>query len=210
VQSDHPHRSAFAGSDKPLVCSRHTLIECDRDHPRRGELEHYIHRAFSLKHSAHVCSFMPMLLGLQGRDESICGVTGYRHAAMEELFLERYLDQPVQRAIAAASGAPVSREEVVEVGNLASVRCRAAIHIVTLLPQYLLHRRYSWIVFTATQGVRNILNQLQAPMYELAPARADRVAGLKEDWGRYYDTDPRVMAGYLPNGLRFARALASS
>jgi hypothetical protein len=42
-------------------------------------------------------------------------------------------------------------------------------------------------------------------MYELASARAERVAGLTDDWGRYYQADPRVMAGYLPAGLKLAR-----
>lgn len=147
---------------------------------------------------------MPMLLALQGRGGRVCGVTGYRQAGIEDLFLERYLDQPVQHAISAASGVHVNREQVVEVGNLASLSCRAAVHLVALLPQHLFQQGRRWVVFTATQGVRHILQRFRAPLYELAPARAECVSDLDDDWGSYYRTDPRVMAGYLPDGLKLA------
>jgi hypothetical protein len=167
-------------------------------------LERYVQQAFALKHSAQVRSFMPMLLALQGRGGRVCGVTGYRQAGVEDLFLERYLDRPVQHAIAAASGTDVNRAQVVEVGNLASLSCRAAVHLVALLPQHLMQQGQRWVVFTATQGVRHILQRFRAPLYELAPARAECVSGQGDDWGSYYRTDPRVMAGYLPDGLKLA------
>lgn len=195
---------AIAGEGESQACPRHTLMACGVGHPRRNELERYVQQAFALKHAAQVRSFMPMLLALQGRAGRVCGVTGYRHAALEDLFLERYLDQPVQHAIAAASGANVQRAQVVEVGNLASLSCRAAVHLVALLPQHLLQQGQRWVVFTATQGVRHILQRFRAPLYELAPARAECVGGLGDDWGSYYRTDPRVMAGYLPDGLKLA------
>lgn len=207
MQSSRPaatDRCVVAVQGESPTCSRHELITCGVEHPRRGELECYVQQAFALKHAAQVKSFMPMLLALQGRGGRLCGVTGYRQAAVEDLFLERYLDRPVQHAIAAASGASVKRAQVVEVGNLASLSCRAAVHLVALLPQHLLQQGQRWVVFTATQGVRNILQRFRAPLYELAPARAECVSGLGDDWGSYYRTDPRVMAGYLPDGLQLA------
>ena len=195
---------AIADDGGSRACSRHALIACGTEHPRRTELERYVQQAFALKHAAQVRSFMPTLLALQGLGGRVCGVTGYREAAVEDLFLERYLDQPVQDAIAAASGAFVNRTQIVEVGNLASLSCRAAVHLVALLPQHLLQQSQRWVVFTATQGVRHILQRFRAPLYELAPARAECVSGLGDDWGSYYRTDPRVMAGYLPDGLKLA------
>lgn len=197
-------RCAIAAEGEPQACSRHELITCGVEHPRRSELESYVQQAFALKHAAQVKSFMPMLLALQGRGGRVCGVTGYRQATVDDLFLERYLDRPVQHAIAAASGERVDRSQIVEVGNLASLSCRAAVHLVALLPQHLLQQGQRWVVFTATQGVRDILQRFRAPLYELAPARAECVRGLGDDWGTYYRTDPRVMAGYLPDGLKLA------
>lgn len=200
------NRCAIAAEGESQACSGHELIACGVEHPRRRELECYVQQAFALKHAAQVRSFMPMLLALQGRGGRVCGVTGYRQAAADDLFLERYLDRPVQHAItiAAASGERVDRSQIVEVGNLASLSCRAAVHLVALLPQHLLQQGRRWVVFTATQGVRDILQRFGAPLYELAPARAECVSGLGDDWGSYYRTDPRVMAGYLPDGLKLA------
>jgi hypothetical protein len=57
-------------------------------------------------------------------------------------------------------------------------------------------------VFTATSAVRGILQGLGAPLVELARAEASCVADGPDRWGRYYDTDPRVLAGYLPASRR--------
>jgi hypothetical protein len=40
-------------------------------------------------------------------------------------------------------------------------------------------------------------------MIELATASRDRMDNADE-WGRYYESDPRVMAGYLPDGIGLA------
>lgn len=205
---EHPELSASFGTR----CTRHTTFACDREHPRRAELERYVQQVFSAKHGARVKSFMPTLLALQGGGGQVCGVAGYRFATHESLFLERYLDVPIEAAIRTATHASVSRADIVEVGNLASLRCKAAVHLVALLPQLLVNKGCSWVVFTATEGVRTILDRFGAPVYELAPARAERVAGLGDEWGEYYRADPRIMAGYLPSGLRlpgFARRISS-
>ena len=70
------------------------------------------------------------------------------------------------------------------------------------LPRYLLELEYEWIVFTGTRTVRGILGRLGAPLHELAPASAECVSGTRDSWGRYYDTDPRVYAGFLPDARR--------
>jgi hypothetical protein len=178
----------------------------ERSHAQRATVEQFIQRAFSRRHGATVRSFMPSLVALEGYENRICGVAGFRSAADEPLFLEHYLPQRVELALSARLNRPVRREEVVEVGNLASLSCRAAFHLVALLPRLLLDRHHLWIVFTATSAVRAILGQLHAPTIELGTARASSVDGLGDDWGRYYDSDPRVMAGYLPDGLALARA----
>ena len=111
------------------------------------------------------------------------------------------MSEPIDRALSDRFGRTVERKSIVEVGNLSSMSCRAAFHLVTALPRLLTERGHRWIVFTATSAVRGILEQFNAPTIELAVAQRDRVAALGDDWGRYYDNDPRVMAGYLPDGL---------
>ncbi|MCM2312926.1 MAG: thermostable hemolysin [Steroidobacteraceae bacterium] len=167
--------------------------------PERAELEAFVRTAFARKHDASVSSFMPTLLSFRDASGELRGVIGVRGAAPQPLYLEQYLEQPVEAAIAAATGRFVQRHEVVEVGNLAGANCRAAMRMVATLPSYLLVRDYRWIVFTATSAVRGILQGFRAPLVELARAENARVAHGDDRWGRYYDSDPRVLAGYLPS-----------
>ena len=62
-----------------------------------------------------------------------------------------------------------------------------------------------WIVFTATAAVRGMLARFHAPVIELARATRDRLED-GDDWGRYYDNDPRVIAGRLRDGVASAFA----
>lgn len=172
------------------------------DAPEREELEAFVAEAFRRGHDASVASFMPTLLSLRDRSGRLRGVVGLRCASPQPLYLEHYLEQPVESAIATATVQAIRREQVVEVGNLAGTNCRAAVRMVALLPSYLLSLDYQWIVFTATSAVRGILQGLGAPLVELARADAARVANGPDRWGRYYDTDPRVFAGYLPLSRR--------
>jgi hypothetical protein len=169
--------------------------------PERLELEDFVGAAFKRKHDATVTSYLPTLLSFRDPAGALRGVVGLRGAGEHRLYLEQYLEQPVEMAIAAATGRSVCREQVVEVGNLAGTNCRSAVRMVALLPSHLLARDFRWIVFTATSAVRGILLGFGAPLVELARADGARVAHAGDAWGRYYDTDPRVFAGFLPDSL---------
>ena len=172
----------------------------------RAELERYVQAAFLAKHGAHVRSFMPTLLAFRDRAGALGGVAGIRGGDEGRLYLEQYLDRPVEQALSIALAAHgverVERGQIAEVGNLAGASCRAAVRMVAQIPAYLLSRRYAWIVFTATSALRDILARFDAPLVELARAEGPRVAGSRDEWGRYYETDPRVYAGWLRDAER--------
>lgn len=193
------------GSLPRRSCLGHTLATYNRQHSERLRLERFIQRAFARHHGAAVRAFMPTLLALEGQRGRVCGVVGFRNAAAEPLFLERYLNQPVELVLAEHVGDTVERGQIVEVGNLASLSCRAACHLVAALPRILLAEGNQWIVFTATAAVRGMLARFHAPVIELARATRDRLED-GDDWGRYYDNDPRVIAGRLRDGVASALA----
>jgi hypothetical protein len=178
------------------------LTEAHSGAADRQELETFVADAFLRRHDATVQSFMPTLLSFRDGAGTLRGVIGLRGASEQSLYLEHYLEQPVEAAMALATGRPVDRREIVEAGNLAGSSCRTAMRMVALLPAYLLTREYRWIVFTATAAVRNILQGFGAPLVELARADGARVSNGPDRWGRYYDSDPRVLAGYLPASRR--------
>jgi len=177
----------------------------------REQLEAFVACRFADVHKARVHSFMPALLGMHDAQGALRCALGYRDASANTLYLEQYLDVPVERAIAdalMASGEPASRIErgsVVEVGNLAGRGCRAALHMVARLPRYLIARGYQWVTFTATSRVRSVLDSFDAPLIDLGPADPARLRGDTDEWGEYYRCAPRVMAGFLPHGLQFSR-----
>jgi hypothetical protein len=190
--------SAPSTHRRPLPGRSLQLSETALHVPERAELETYVREAFHRKHDAAVSSFMPTLLSFRDGGGHLRGVIGLRAAMLEPLYLEQYLEQPIEAAIAASTGRRVERRSVVEVGNLAGANCRAAMRMVADLPGYLLTRDYQWIAFTATSAVRGILQGFGAPLVELARADGSRVASGADQWGTYYRTDPRVFAGYLP------------
>jgi Thermostable hemolysin len=179
----------------------------------RDDLEAYVRTRFAAKHGAAVRTFMPTLISFRDRHGELRGVAGIRGAEESRLYLEQYLDCPIEERLTASlqslavdrGGVPaVRRDEIVEVGNLAGASCRAAVRMVAQLPVFLMHHRYSWIVFTATGALRQILEGFGAPLIELGRADPSSVATSADSWGRYYETDPRVFAGYLPDADRLA------
>jgi hypothetical protein len=168
--------------------------------PGREVAERFIAAAFLDKHGARLSEFLPELVGMRARGGDLRAIAGYRSAGAGPLFLEQYLPGTVEQNLAARFGAAVPREHIVEVGNLAGGSCRYVRHLVSQLPRFLLDRGHTWVVFTATGLVRDILASVGANMIELGVADASRVAGGPANWGQYYCRDPRVMAGYLPTG----------
>ncbi len=186
---------------------RYHLLERLPGDVGRDQLERFVADRFEHTHQARVRSFLPTLVGLEDRHGQLRCALGYRSAAQERLFLEQYLDTPIEHAIesAGAQATAVRREEIVEVGNLAGRGCRAAVYLVSQIPRYLLARGFRWIAFTSTDRVREILQGFHAPVLDLGPADPARLKGGAEDWGRYYEADPRVLAAWLPDGLSFSR-----
>ncbi len=124
---------------------------------------------------------------------------GYRSAADQPLFLEAYLDMPIEDAVSDRLGHRVDRAEIVEIGCLASTSHVALIglwhEIATALDAS--HRV---VVATLTATVRRLLDRVGVSLVEIAPAHPDRLAdGIR--WGRYYDDDPRVCVGIIAEGV---------
>ena len=181
-------------SDSPA----YRIARCGRNDARRAEAEAFVRKRFLRSHGAHVATFMPTLLLLTDTGNELVAVTGFRCAAHEPLFLERYLPVPIERALASQTGTPAQRAEIVEVGNFAAIDSRRARVLMSFLPAYLLERAARWIAFTATNSIRGILSSMGGHCVELGAADGACVSGGMDEWGRYYSSDPRVMAGFLP------------
>ncbi len=124
---------------------------------------------------------------------------GYRRANAGLLFLEVYLDEPIEATLASVFGRTVSRREVVEIGNLASENAPAMVALWAKTANDL-GDDAEIAVAVLTAPLRAMFRRLGVTLYELAPARAERIRDAAGSWGDYYRQDPIVCAGLIAEG----------
>lgn len=177
------------------------------DSPDRGRLEQFIHTVFSNAYDADVTHFMPQFLSLQDQNAQVLAVCGLRQAGREKLFLEAYLDQPVEAALSQRVGGAVARSDIVEVGNLAVSERGLARLLLCEVIAHLHDTDAEWAVFTAIPALCNSLGKLEVQVEFLGEASLDKLAPAdRKGWGSYYARHPQVMAvRRIPQGAASLR-----
>jgi hypothetical protein len=161
----------------------------------RREAEAFIREDYARAYGADLNHFLPQLMSLRCRDGALRAVLGFRPARGELLYLEHYLNQPVERVLAEGIAGTVTRDRLVEVGNLAVAHAGGARWLIAALTAYLYTARIDWAVFTAVTALRNAFARLGVELVTLAAADAGRLPPEERSrWGRYYDTAPMVVA----------------
>jgi hypothetical protein len=186
----------------PARAPQARLEPLHRTHPQRRAFEDFIAARFARAYGARLAHFLPHLLGVKDGLGRWQAAAGYAAAGAQPLFLEQYLDQPIEQALAAAIGAPIARGSVVEVGNLAANSAGMARALIPQLARHLHRMGYRWVAFTATRALRNSFHRLGLKPVPIAAADPARLADGGAHWGSYYDQDPVVVAGKISLGLR--------
>ena len=181
--------------------SQPRLEPLHRSHPLRASCEDFIVARFERAYGARVASFSPYLLGVRDALGRWRAASGYTPADGRTLFLEQYLDLPIER-ILARRGYAVGRASIVEVGNLAATSVGMARTLIPLLARHLHRLRYEWVVFTATRELRNTFARLGLHPLTLSAADPARLADGGASWGSYYAMEPVLMAGRISHALR--------
>lgn len=175
----------------------------------RTAIEHFISRRFREAYAAEVHHFMPRLFGLHQADDQLVAAFGLRDAGRERLFLEQYLDAPVEALISNAFDVDAPRAQIVEVGNLAGATPGALRRLIPALTAHLHGAGYRWIAFTGAAHLCAGFTRLGLPLCVAAPARPERLTPEERAlWGRYYDRNPSVMLGDVKQGYRTLQRLA--
>lgn len=159
--------------------------------------EDFIAGIFARHYGARLPCFMPELVTL-ARDGCINAAVGIR-SARHPLFLERYLDEPVEAVIRQIVGHSVSRQTIAEVGQLAADRSSAGITLMLCLAHRLAADGYEWMVFTATEELRGILVRLGLLLFAIAHADPSRLGNEAQAWGRYYEHHPLIVCASVGN-----------
>lgn len=190
---------------RPAVPPRRALLRLEpihRTHPHRDACEHFIAARFQRAYGARVAHFSPYLLGIRDSLARWRAASGYTPADGRTLFLEQYLDAPIEVELARCRGRPVARDSIVEVGNLAAVSPGMARTLIPMLAQHLDRLGYEWVAFTATRELRNTFTRLGLDPIALATAEPARLPDGGAHWGSYYANNPIVMAGKVSHGVR--------
>jgi hypothetical protein len=168
---------------------------------QREEIQAFIRLCFASTHAATIRHFMPRLFSLRTKQGDLIAAFGLRSAATSRLFLESYLDRPIEQILSDRLGKPVHREEIIEVGNLSALYPGAARWLIVALTAKLHEEGYKWVTFTGTAALRNGFSRLQLRPVELAAATLEHLPwSERAHWGNYYDGSPMVMAGDIEYG----------
>jgi len=161
----------------------------------------FIRATYARAYGADVDSFMPQLMRVCNADGDFRAVMGFRLAGQEHLFLENYLDDPIEVVISRYLGKPVNRNEIVEVGNLAEAEPGDARMALIGATAYLHGIGCRWLVFTGVTRMRNVFRRLGLDVWELLAA--DEAMLPPEEvakWGSYYKSNPVVCFGDIQQG----------
>lgn len=194
------------GSSLPLALGSHaehkaTLsVHLDGD-PRRVALEHFIHQCFATVHQADVQHYLPELLALHDSHGRLIAAAGIRPASTGPLFLERYLQMPLEAAVSQTIGNPLERACMVEVGNLASLTAGSARIMIIAVTWLLATHVFQWVAFTGAATLINSFQRLGLAPTVLAAADPERLQGHADQWGTYYDQQPKVFCGNIGYGF---------
>lgn len=178
-----------------------SLVRALPDDTRRPVFEAYIQQRFRKAHGADIRHFMPELFGLNDASGELCAVAGVRLANTEELFLERYLDEPIDPLISAAANQTVDRTGIVEVGNLAASDTGSARLSIIAITYLLAMGGLEWVAFTGNIGLVNSFHRLGLKPVTLCAADPARLGDDRHSWGSYYDSKPWVHVGNIRAGF---------
>ena len=161
-----------------------------------NNIERYIEDHFRAAYGAYMQSHYPCLMSVHDQKGNIIAAVGFRYAATESLFLEQYLDEPIED-IVSNTHEIILRKCIVETGNLVSSGHGASIFLFAALNTYLAQQGMQVNVVTATSSLQRFFRKLGLKSQEIAKADQLRLSDKGVSWGDYYQKNPNVIAGKI-------------
>ncbi len=166
----------------------------------RAEVEHYVASKFESSYGASLAEFLPLFLTLRCSGQLSASAGFSLGTSTQPFFLEQYLDTPVECELGQLCSEEISRDQIVEIGNLVSTTLGASRLMFIILASVMKQAGFDWMVFTATKPLLHSLHKLGFHTQVIAQARSVRIdKNSGADWGSYYENQPQVVAGRLCN-----------
>ncbi|MFV5502291.1 thermostable hemolysin [Acinetobacter sp. 226] len=196
----------------PVISVQDNALQLSVQTVHRGEtcerraLENFIQEKYQQVHQATISTFSSTLFaGYDGAEMQV--VIGMEHLHQTNAFLEQYLDEPIENILGKLSQTEISRNKIVEIGNLAAVDINQAKLIVAFLVFHLSQQCIEWAVCTGTTAVRYVLQQMGLRFHVLEKADPQVLGEAQRLWGSYYQQKPYVLAIDVAEALQVARQL---
>lgn len=180
---------------KRYVLSEITASTVNVGDNARAEVEAFIKAVFKQAYGAEINHFMPQLVALRDSNGVLMAAFGWKKASAGPLFLEQYLDEPIESLISKTLGKQITREEITKIGNLAVANPRNAGILIAHVIQHSLDIGIQWCVATAHHSLQNGLIKGGRDVYPLYNADKARLTVEEQaKWGSYYQHMPQVVA----------------
>lgn len=178
----------------------HRAVLCCRGCDEFGFIDSFVARQYRRSFDASIHTHFNCHLALTDRKsfssgKGILATAGIHHAAEGRLFSENYLDEPVEALSARMFGRDISRNKIIEIGNLSSINIRNMKMHLYLLFNYINENKYEYVVVTATKSLMIYLRYFGIGYKYLSAAEPDRLGPDAEKWGNYYRKQPSVLIG---------------
>lgn len=175
------------------------------DQPQREAFEAFVAGRFAQAYGARIAATYPLIAGLLAPDGEVLAAAGVRFAEHGPLFLEAYLDAPIEADVSRVLGCPASREAIVEIGAFASTHPAWSMQLFQALPPWLAAaagRRFA--VATLRPELARMLSRAGFGLRPIADADPARLGDDAAAWGSYYAGAPKVYAGRVGGGETLA------
>lgn len=169
--------------------------------PERKRVEDFIKAIYRQSYNAMIEVHYPILMSVRNAEGDILAAVGFRYAAKEDLFLEHYTGGPMEEILGC------SRREIVEIGNLASAGQGASGFLFAALASYLNHKNIRYATITGTDFLHRYFERSGLEPRKICDADIQAVKGDTQNWGSYYDTQPRVLAGSVETGVERLKSM---
>lgn len=164
--------------------------------PERRRVEDFITAIYKHSYGADITVRYPILMSVRNEGGDILAALGFRYAEDEPLFLEQYTSAPIETLL------DCPRKNIVEIGNLASAGQGASVFLFAALASYLHHRNIRYAAVTGTDFLHRYFEKIGLNPRRLCNADMAALRSGGENWGTYYDTNPRVLAGSVEAGVK--------
>ena len=169
--------------------------------PERARVESFIQKIYAESYNARISVTYPTLMSIKNGEGNILAAVGFRPAGDERLFLEQYIGAPIEDSLSGIYSREIRREQITEIGNLASAGGGAAVFLFIAMASHLNNKGISHAVVTGTDLLHKNFVRFGLNPQKICDATPEAVSRDAEKWGSYYDMNPRVLAGSISDSL---------